>query len=329
MADENAGGAGDGGDDAAAAASAAAASAAAKGGASGDQGAGGAGAGAGDAAAIAAAAAAKAGGAKELGWGETWRKDYAGTDDKMLKRLERYASPKAAIDALVAAQNRIGSGELKAPLPDNATAEQLTAWRKDNGIPETAAAYLENLPQGLVIGDADKPLFEDFTKGLHALNADPKIAQYAVKWYNDFQEKTQTERIAQDETLKTSTEDELRAEWGNDYRTNINSIHGLLDGAPKEVSEAILNARQPDGTPLVGTSQVVRWLVQLAREVNPVHTIVPGSGANSGKSIDDEIGTIEKRMREDRPGYNKDEVQQQRYRELLDARSRINSRSAA
>lgn len=266
---------------------------------------------------------------KEPGWGETWRKDYAGTDDKLLKRLERYASPKAAIDALVAAQNKIGSGELKALLPDNATPEQLTAWRKDNGIPETAAAYLENLPQGLVIGDTDRPLFEDFTKGLHALNADPKIAQYAVKWYNDFQEKTATEQIAGDETAKVTTEDQLRKEWGNDYRTNINSIHGLLDGAPKEVSDSLLGARDGTGKAIMNDPQVVRWLVQLSREINPVHTIVPGSGANSGKTIDDEIGTIEKRMREDRTGYNRDEPQQARYRELLDARDRMKSRATA
>lgn len=332
MADDNQNaGAGEGaGAGDAAATAAAAASAAAEAAKGAGDGKGADAVGAGDATKAAADAAAKADtGKKDLGWGETWRKDYAGADEKLLKRLERYASPKAAIDALVAAQNKINSGELKAPLAENATPEQLTAWRKENGIPEKAEGYLENLPQGLVIGDDDKPIFETFVKGLHDMNIDPKVAQYAVKWYNEFQEKTATDRIAADESLKVTTEDELRSEWGNDYRTNINSIHGLLDGAPAGVKDAVLNARTADGTPLVGTSTVARWLVNVAREINPVHSIMPGSGGNVGKSVNDEIASIEKMMREDRPAYNKDDKVQARYRELIDARDKLQSRSAA
>lgn len=346
MANENESGSGDvaagagAGGEAAAAASAAAAATAAKAGAGGDQG-GGAAAGAGaaggaDAAAIAAAAAAKAGGTKELGWGETWRTDFLATkkdmseDDKgkLLKRLERYPSLAAALDGGIAAQNKINEVGLKKPLSGKETPEQLAEYRKENGIPETPAGYLENLPQGLVIGDADKPLFEDFVKGLHGLNADPKIAQYAVKWYNDFQEKAATEQIAADEAAKATTEDVLRTEYGNDYRTNINSIHGLLDGAPKEVSEALLNARAGDGKAIMNDPQVVRWLVGLAREINPVHTIVPGSGGNPGQGLEEAIGAIEKVMREDRPAYNRDLGMQKRLLELYGAREKLASRSA-
>src|SRR3990172_7165987 len=51
------------------------------------------------------------------------RQQYAGDDPKKLSRLERYASPKAALDALFAAQQRISSGELKAALSPDATPE--------------------------------------------------------------------------------------------------------------------------------------------------------------------------------------------------------------
>lgn len=323
------GGAGDGGaggagaaaaaEAARAAASAAAAAAAGKGEGSGDAGKGDAG------------AADDKGGKKDPGWNETWRQDYAGKDEKLLKRLERYASPKAALDALIAAQNKISSGEVKRSLPDKPTAEELTEYRKDNGIPDKPEGYLENLPNGLVIGDDDKPLFESFVKGLHDLNSDPKIAAYAVKWYNDFRETEITKQAERDEVNKSSTEDALRAEWGNDYRTNVNSIHGLLDAAQPEVAEAVLNARMADGTALLNNPQVMRWLTSMAREINPVHSIVPGSGGGTGAmgSIGDEIGKIETYMKNERAKYNKDTKAQERLRELYDARSKLQSRSAA
>ena len=332
MADENQGGTGDGSGDAAAAAAAASAAAGAG---SGDQGAaGGAGAG-GDAAAVAAAAKA---GAKDSGWGETWRQTYVDgkkdlTDEdkgKLLKRLERYPSLTAALDGGISAQNRISESGLKKPLTGKETPEQLTEYRKENGIPETPAGYLENLPQGLVIGDADKPLFEDFVKGLHGLNAPPAIAQYAVKWYNEFQEQQATKQLETDEVTRVAAEDVMRTEWGNDYRTNINAIQGLLDGAPKDVADSILSARaNEDGKAIMSNPGVMRFFAHLAREINPFHTIVPGSGGNSGMSPQQEQQSILKVLREDRNSYNKDPVMQARLLELNAHIEKLNSRSAA
>lgn len=346
MADENqnaGAGSGDGGE---AAAAAAAAAKAGNGAATGNQGAGDAAstAAAAEAAktaayaaeaaktaetAAAAAAKAKEGEKKELGWGETWRADYAGTDEKLLKRLERYASPKAAIDALVAAQNKISSGELKIPLAKDATPEQIAEYHKDIGVPDTSKGYFEGLPQGLVFGDEDRAGAQRYMDVLHANHIPPAVAHELLKAYSADQEAQVTARIAADESTRNTVEDALRAEWGNDYRTNINSIQGLLGSAPPEVSELISNARTPDGTALMNDPKTLRWLVSLAREVNPVHTIVPGagSGAAMGKSVEDEISTIEKFMRENRPAYNKDVKAQNRLLELYGAREKLAARA--
>lgn len=265
-------------------------------------------------------------------WGETWRQDYAGTDEKLLKRLERYASPKAALDALIAAQNRISSGELKKALPENAKPEELAAWRVENGIPETPEAYLANLPNGLVIGEDDKSVFESFAKALHSVNADPKIAHAAIGWYNSFVEEQAAKIHEGDLAAKQTVEDELRKEWGNDYRVNINAIGGLFNSAPEDVSEMVLNARTADGKAILNDPGVVRWLVNLAREMNPVATLVPGSQGTSVQSIDTEIGEFEKKMGNKNSDYWKGpmaEKNQQRYRDLIEARDRLKARSTA
>ena len=56
-------------------------------------------------------------------WGDNWRETAAGDEGKILKELQRYASPKEVAKALVEAKARISSAELAAPLPENATVE--------------------------------------------------------------------------------------------------------------------------------------------------------------------------------------------------------------
>src|SRR6267378_8542981 len=44
-------------------------------------------------------------------WPDDWREQIYGSDQKLLARLQRYGSVKDVANALVAAQNRISSGE--------------------------------------------------------------------------------------------------------------------------------------------------------------------------------------------------------------------------
>jgi len=264
-------------------------------------------------------------------WGDNWRQQYAGEDPKLLQRLERYQSPKAALDALIAAQNRISSGELKAPLPQNATPEQIAEYRQANGIPEKPEGYFEKLPDGLVIGDADKPLFDSFAKGLHDLNAPPQIAQYAVKWYNDFQEQQLGKLAETDNTHKAATEDTLRAEWGNDYRTNINHITSFLSTAPEGVADLLSNARGADGKAILNDPGTVKWLATLAREFNPVGTIVP-AGGNPMQGIENRKAELTKMMGNSGSEYWKGPQAnklQAEYRDLVDAELKLKARGAA
>ena len=82
-----------------------------------------------------------------------------------------------------------------------------------------------------------------------------------------------------------------------------------------------------DGTALFNSPEFVEFFVGLAREFNPVLAVMGGDGRPLGKGIEDEIASIEKLMRENRPAYNRDEKLQARYRTLLDARIKQQERS--
>ena len=252
----------------------------------------------------------------------TIRERIAAGDEKLSKRLARYSSVDSAIEALIAAQNKIASGTLKTALPKDATAEQLAAWREENGIPATAEEYDLEMPDGLVIGEDDQPIVEDFTKVAHELNMTPAQVSKSVAWYLAEQERQAEELAVSDLNVKEEGEKVLKEVWGEEAKLNKNLIMGLLATAPEEASQQLLGGRLADGTPLASNPAVLRWLADLARTVNPVATVVPSSGGTAAAAIETEIASIEKMMGDPKSEYWKNDKIAARYRQLVDVRAR-------
>ena len=264
---------------------------------------------------------------------DKWRENFAGNDPKKLERVARYASPNDALNALIAAQNKISEAGLKEPFPAKGTPEEQTAWRASNGIPEAPDKYDLNFKNGLVIGEEDKPRTESFLKVAHALNLNSDTAKAMIAWSYENQ-KQEAEAMAEaDKTLAEATQDALRTEWGNDYKANMNLIYGVLDlsGNP-ELKQNVLGARMADGTPLMGNPASLKWLAQLAREINPVSTLVNAPGGDIGTALADEIAAIEKQMKYRKSDYYKgptltkngrtDTKLAHRYYDLIEARDK-------
>jgi hypothetical protein len=235
------------------------------------------------------------------------------------------------LDAHFSLKQRVDSGELKSvkPLGKDATPEQVAAWRAENGIPQNAGDYLTNLPGGLVIGEADKPALTSFAEALHKANAPPSLVHAAIGWYNSWQESQSAEVVKAEKEAKQKGEDELRATWGADYRTNVNMANDfVMNTAGEELADQLSNAVLPDGSLLGDNPKALQWLAKLAREVNPVATLLPNNGGNTAQNVDSRIAEIEKAMRTNRAAYNKDTKMQDEYRQLLGARQKLQERKA-
>jgi len=267
-------------------------------------------------------------------WEANWRESYAGKDEKKLNVLKRYNSPKDALDALFSARQKIDAGEAKAPLPENATPEQLAEYRKSNGIPEKPEAYLESLPKDVHLEDGDKEVLAPYLTAMHELNMTPAQASKLIALRQAEANRQIDERLAADEQLRTRTEDELRQEWGPQYRATVNNINGFLKHHfGEEGAEAILQARTPDGSPLVGSPEVLRSLGQLAAMIKGAPTTIVGGdgGLIDQKGVEGRIGEIEKMMGNQSSDYwkgPKSESIQAEYRKLIDARDEMKRRAA-
>ena len=251
-----------------------------------------------------------------------WRDPFVTEgDDKSRKAMERFANPSDYGNAFNEAQQKIRSGKLKDDIPGaEADDESIKQYRENNGIPLESADYLQNLPDGLVIGEDDAPIAGIFMEALHSVHAEPRVSHALLTKYNEFSEEAQAAQNELDTEQAKAATDSLRESWQADYRANINLVGAFLEGTfGAELKDQILNGRFADGRAFMNDPKILEGLAAAQRRLDPVTQIV-APGHDAAQTLNDEIAEIEKFMAEHRTAYNKDESKQARLRQLYDLR---------
>jgi hypothetical protein len=260
-------------------------------------------------------------------FGDKWRETLAGDNQEELKTLQRFADPGAMYKSYQAMRQKMSSGELKQqiPFPDKGTAEEQAAWRKEQGVPEKPEAYDTTLANGVVIGEEDKPLVGEFLKFAHSKHMPNAAVKETLEWFlGDYREGLEGKRAEAEASMVKVAEDQLRADWGADFRPNMNAIQGLLDAnvsTQSGLKDRILKSIKLE-------PEFAKLWANIARQINPVSTLTGIDPARMEQSIDAELGQIKNTMRTNRAAYNADEKMQARYRELLAAKDRMKQKAA-
>jgi hypothetical protein len=262
-------------------------------------------------------------------WPDNWRETWAKDDAKKVARLSKYSSPEAAFDALIAAQNKISSGQVKDPFPKDGSDAEKAAWRKANNVPDAANKYDIKLPDGMVVSEEDQALMDHYLNSAFEANVPRDVAAHNVAWHFGQREALLAQRAEMDNDQMASARDDLYREWGGAFKENMNMVKVALERFPEGVRDALLNGRLADGRAIFNSPDVLRAFSDLAREITGGVSVVPAGSGDPMKTIGDEITSIEKQMRENRTAYNKDEKMQARYRDLLEAREKLGDRKAA
>lgn len=263
-------------------------------------------------------------------WPDDWRTKMAGGDEKALERLKRFADPAAIFTSYRALEAKMSSGDLKAALPKDATPEQRAEYMKANGIPETPAEYLKELPNGIIVGEEDRALAETFAAKMQGALATKEQVAAGLAWYYEFQEATAKEDAAKHATLLRESDDKLRVDWGKDYHENINRVKSFYEQFfPAGIGNLIDQARLPDGTVLGARADVLEAIVALHRDIDPAHSLAPGAAGNTASTVNDEIKKIENVIRTNRREYDRDKSMQDRYLQLIAARDSLAARGRA
>jgi len=270
-------------------------------------------------------------------WPDNWREIMAGGDEKLVQRLSRFNSPSNVAKSWVALNNKMSSGEVVPSKPgEDATDDEMNAWRETQGIPSEPAGYLENMPEGLVFGEQDEPALNSFLENAHAKDMPPSAVHDALSWYHENEQNALAMRHEFDLAIRQETEDELRAEWGNEYRANLNGMNNLVETySDEDFATNLFNARMPDGTLVGDNATFIRMMTDINTEVNPHPTVTPATGANLGQTIASEKAVIEKAMSDRDSEYWKgpkhpesgETMMAHRYNELLEAEIKLEQRA--
>ena len=259
--------------------------------------------------------------------GDDWRASMSGGDEKKMKIAERYSSPQAMMDALIAAQQKISSGDFTPTLGENPSDAELAAYREAHGIPDSPDKYEYKLPEGFNFGNEDQPYLDSVLEAAHKSNAPPAIVDGIINAYANVREQEAARQYQLDTQQREQVEDALRSEYGNEYRANHERIKNFIGTAPQEVQDMLLNGRGPDGRAFLNNLDMVRWLNDsvVGEIYGGLHPTEMG-GRDAQQVVADELKTLEADMNRDITAWRKSPEKRKRYVELLEAQERINSR---
>jgi hypothetical protein len=265
-------------------------------------------------------------------WAENWRELLAGEDKEDLKTLVRLSSPVDLWKQNKELRRKLSSGEFKKALPENATPEEKAAWRKENGFPENADGYLESLqlPNGMVLGDADKPFVAELAAAALDTDVPPAAFNGLVTKYYALQEAQAAKQAEEDQAYHDENLAALGKEFGPAFKREVALVNAFVaQYFPPEIASDLLVARGSDGR-IIGDNPIfIKALSALAREINPLATLVPGGGADPAKTVNDRLAEIRKFRTENPDKYDADKTMQAEELELIATKQKIEGRGKA
>ena len=206
-----------------------------------------------------------------------------------------------------AAEQKIRAGEYKKADPgEDATPEEIAAWREANGIPKDASAYKLPTITGHEWTDQDKAVIAPLQDMMHAEGAKQEHFQVALKYYVNIMNQAKEEQAGRDASAKEAHEAARRAEYGARFKPMNNLVNRLMkdpEAMPAGVAKAFMNARHPEtGVLLKHDKEFSRWLDDMAMARYGEGGLVTGEEVAAYNNREAELV---KMMREDPDQYNR------------------------
>jgi len=231
-------------------------------------------------------------------WPDDWRERSAAGDEKALARLKRYASPENVAKALLQTQDRLRSGNFVGTVPEDASPEEIAAFRKQAGIPDKPEGYGLEFPKEMEVTDADKAELGVYAAQMHAAHVPPAYAKAALKAFVDLREQAMQRRHEAVQDLVVASQADLRSEYGRDYSRYVGRdgkggiANEFLAQHFGEDAPALLGTELPSGLKLGQDPRFVRGIIKMALAYAEDGVIGAGDAAAGGKSIDEEYDEL-------------------------------------
>lgn len=262
---------------------------------------------------------------KEPHWTDSYLKSIK--DEKLRSKREEYVSrfktPENALESLINAQAEIGrlnNALHNKKINNESSQEEIENYRKNNNIPKEAEGYEYATPEGMIIGDDDKDVINSFKEIAHDSNIPQEAFEKIVNFhYDNLQKQDALEREMFKQQSITASEI-LQKELKGDFDRSIEHLTSFLKNKFGDNKEIIDNAIGGDGVPLLSNPSVIRQLMNIANELDPVARVMP-IGQRSVSSLNNEKLELESKMGTDE--WLKNPKLATRLYEIYDAESKM------
>ena len=243
---------------------------------------------------------------------DDWRASIK--DEKLRDLAGRYTSVEALTQSNMDFRKELSSA-IK-PLGKDPSDEQVTAYRKSAGIPETVEGYEFSVPEGHEVTDADKAFQSAAAETFHKMNITSEQANGLNGWWNEQVAAMQQAQIDGDKAFADETEAALKAEWpGEEFGRN----KAFADRAAAKVFgdqiDEVRNIETKDGRFILDHPSFIKMLATYGREMQEgtLGNIMTDSERGD---LDSQIADLEKKIDKakaegDRETANKLYIQQQ------------------
>lgn len=223
-------------------------------------------------------------------------KELAKRRQAMSNALGRYTTLEDALLAGYSAQERIRSGQVRQPLPENASEAERAEWRQANNIPTEAGDYEIAKFPGHQWTEADIPVLDSFKEAAHAANFTQEQLNAATGWFVQRQEEARQElaerQMQLDRQDTQATRNLLRDQLEGDFGPSLTLMDRFLkdnDVFPEGIGEAIISARTADGHRLINNPAIAKFLIESARREYGDGAMITGQAAEAMNSEESEL----------------------------------------
>lgn len=256
---------------------------------------------------------------------EGWTNSISEKFPALANSLMRYDTEEAAFQGLDNALRLIGKKQTGVSFPKaGASPDEIAAFRKDAGVPETADGYTlkpETLPDGVAWDDASAKAMAEVFHANHIPGGAAKAMVEAHLSTLAAQAKQQADAAAGKlSELVQQTTDQMRQEWGGDFDTRLTANQDFI--AVRLGEEAMAD---PALQYALSHPALVR-IVDEARRAGREQSLpgVNGAAATGSMSPGQQAAEIIKQN----PRYNQDPALSRQVMDLFAQQSRMDKRAA-
>jgi len=168
---------------------------------------------------------------------------------------------------------------------EQATADEVTAWRKAIGVPEQPDGYTVRLPDGVTV---HAETLAAFRKRAHDLGLTPKQAEALVQFDLERHQASQQQAHTQAATAKTEAEKALRAEWKEQFDTRLALTQRFVEqyGGAELIDELDVNGK-------ANSPKLIRLLEKIATEYHERGLVRGESTAKRTEEIRQRLAEIQ------------------------------------